>query len=140
MTKVLSETEALAVLREGKIGRLGCVDDEGPYVVPINYLLEDDAVYSHSLPGKKIAAMRSSPRVCLQVDQIFDELHWRSAIAFGHFEEIHSQVERRAVIDKLLLRFPKLTPVESMIVEDAYAPDSVVFRIRVGNVTGMEEI
>lgn len=139
MTGILTETEALAVISAGKVGRLGCIDKEEPYVVPINYLLDEGSIYSHSLPGRKIDAMRAHPRACLQVDQIVDDFHWRSAIAFGNFEEIDRLSERRAILGKILARFPKLTPVESMIVRDAAAPDSVVFRIVVDRITGVEE-
>ena len=139
MSKVLSEEEALALISAGKIGRLGCVDNGEPYVVPINYVVEERSIYSHSLPGRKIDAMRAHPRSCLQVDQINDDFHWRSAIAFGDFEEIIRPNYRRAIISKLLSRFPQLTPVESMIAHDAAAPDSVVFRIIVDRVTGVEE-
>ena len=139
MTKPLREVDAFDVILNSKVGRLGCIDNDEPYVVPINYLLEGDSIYSHSLPGKKIQAMRTHPRVCLQVDQIDGEFRWRSAIAFGTFEEIQLPMERRSIIAKLLARFPQLTPVESAIVHDAAAPDSVVFRIVVDRVTGVEE-
>jgi nitroimidazol reductase NimA-like FMN-containing flavoprotein (pyridoxamine 5'-phosphate oxidase superfamily) len=138
-TRVLSDAEAHEVIKTGKVGRLGCIDKDEPYVVPINYLLDGKSIYSHSLPGKKIDSMRSRPRVCLQVDHIDDDFHWRSAIAFGNFEEIVRPNDRRAILGKLLSRFPQLTPVESMIVHDAAAPDSVVFRIIVDRVTGVEE-
>ena len=140
MTRVLSDTEAHEVIKTGKVGRLGCIDKDEPYVVPINYLVDEGSIYSHSLPGRKIDAMRSHPRACLQVDQINDDFHWRSAIAFGNFEEISLPRDRRAIIGKLLSRFPQLTPVESMIAHDAAAPDSVVFRIIVDRVTGVEEV
>jgi nitroimidazol reductase NimA-like FMN-containing flavoprotein (pyridoxamine 5'-phosphate oxidase superfamily) len=139
MTKFLTEAEAIELVKAGKIGRLGCVDQEGPYVVPINYLLDDGEIYSHALPGKKINAMRAEPRVCLQVDHIQDDLHWSSAIVFGRFEEIRSPQRRRVVISKLLTGFPKMTPVETMIVQDAAAPDSIVFKIVVDRVTGVQE-
>jgi nitroimidazol reductase NimA-like FMN-containing flavoprotein (pyridoxamine 5'-phosphate oxidase superfamily) len=139
VNRVLSDAEAREVIKAGKVGRLGCIDKDEPYVVPINYLLDERSIYSHSLPGRKIDAMRSHPRACLQVDQIDDDFHWRSAIAFGNFEEIDRPSERRAILGKLLSRFPKLTPVESRIVQDAAAPDSVVFRIIVDRVTGVEE-
>ena len=139
MSKVLSEEAALALISAGKIGRLGCVDGGEPYVVPINYVVEDRSIYSHSLPGRKIDAMRMHPRVCLQVDQIADDFHWRSAIAFGDFEEIRAPSDRRSILSKLLARFPSLTPVESVMVQDASAPDSVVFRIRIDRITGMTE-
>ncbi len=139
MTRVLSEAEAHEVIKAGKVGRLGCIDNDEPYVVPINYIVDEGSIYSHSLPGRKIDAMRAHPRSCLQVDQINDDFHWRSAIAFGDFEEIIRPNYRRAIISKLLSRFPQLTPVESMIAHDAAAPDSVVFRIIVDRVTGVEE-
>ena len=140
MTKVLSEAEATEVIKTGKVGRLGCVDKGEPYVVPINYLLDDDgSIYSHSLPGRKIDAMKVHPRACLQVDHIDDDFHWRSAIAFGNFEEMDRPGERRAILGKILARFPKLTPVESRIVQDAAAPDSIVFRIVVDRISGVEE-
>ena len=139
MTRTLSPSEALELIQRGKVGRLGCVDKGEPYVVPINYLLEGESIYSHSLPGKKIDALRSNARACLQVDQIVDDFHWQSAIAFGIFEEVALPTERRKMIEKLLTRFPNLTPVESMMVRDAASPDSIVFRIIIDRVTGVEE-
>lgn len=139
VTRVLSDAEALEVIKAGKVGRLGCVDKDEPYVVPINYLVDEGSIYSHSLPGKKVDALRAHPRACLQVDHIDDDFHWRSAIAFGSFEEISLPRDRRIILGKLLSRFPMLTPVESMIVRDAGAPASVVFRIVVDRVTGVEE-
>jgi nitroimidazol reductase NimA-like FMN-containing flavoprotein (pyridoxamine 5'-phosphate oxidase superfamily) len=139
VNRILSDAEAREVIKAGKVGRLGCIDKDEPYVVPINYLLDEGSIYSHALPGRKIDAMRSHPRACLQVDQIDDDFHWRSAIAFGNFEEIDRPSERRAILGKLLSRFPKLTPVESRIAQDAAAPPSVVFRIIVDRITGVEE-
>ena len=139
MTGVLGKTEAFEVVKSGKVGRLGCIDQDEPYVVPINYVVDDEVIYSHSLPGKKIDAMRAHSRVCLQVDHVDDDFHWRSAIAFGRFEEIHKPTDRHFVLTKLLNRFPRLTPVESTMARDAAAPDSIVFRIVVDRVTGVEE-
>ena len=137
--KPLQDDEARELLSTHKIGRLGCVDDGEPYVVPINFVFEDDTIYSHSLPGRKIEALRAHPRACLQVDSIEDDFHWRSAIAYGDFEEIRIPSDRRLILSKLLARFPLLTPVESVMAQDAYASDSVVFRIRIDRITGMAE-
>jgi uncharacterized protein len=137
--RVLTEEQARALLRDGKIGRLGCVDNGEPYIVPINYLIEDGMIYSHSLPGRKIRALRTHPRACLQVDQVNDDFHWRSAIAFGHFGEVNDELERAQVLRKLLERFPMLTPVESQLAKDAAPPKVIVFRIRIERVTGVAE-
>jgi len=133
------EKEGEELLTAARIGRLGCVDNGEPYVVPISYYFEDGSIYSHSLPGHKIDILRSHPRACLQVDDIENDFNWRSAIAYGDFEEIHGPAERLAILRKLLSRFPLLTPVESTMALDASAPDSVVFRIRVDRITGVAE-
>jgi nitroimidazol reductase NimA-like FMN-containing flavoprotein (pyridoxamine 5'-phosphate oxidase superfamily) len=137
--KALLEEEARALLSACRVGRLGCVDNGEPYVVPINYVFEDEAIYSHSLPGRKIEALRAYPRSCLQVDEIENDFSWRSVIAYGNFEEIRIPSERRSILGKLLARFPQLTPVESVMAQDASAPDSVVFRIRIDRMTGVAE-
>ena len=139
MMKALQEDEARALLTACRIGRLGCVDNGEPYVVPINFVFENDSIYSHSLPGRKIEVLRANPRACLQVDEIENDFNWRSVIAYGNFEEIRVPSDRRSILSKLLARFPLLTPVESVMAQDASAPDSVVFRIRIDRITGMAE-
>lgn len=137
--RALLEEEARSLLNFAKVGRLGCVVNGEPYIVPINYLFEGGAIYIHTLPGRKLEALRRHPRACLQVDEIRDDFNWRSAIAYGNFEEVRVPSDRTSILGKLLARFPLLTPVESQMVEDANAPDSVVFRIRVDRITGMTE-
>src|SRR4026207_1531061 len=90
-------------------------------------------------PGPKIPGRRESPRACVQVDEIESDLHWRSAIAFGKYEEITKSNEREEVLGSLLRQFPMLTPVESAIAVDASAPQVIVFRIRIDRLTGMSE-
>jgi nitroimidazol reductase NimA-like FMN-containing flavoprotein (pyridoxamine 5'-phosphate oxidase superfamily) len=139
MMKVLTSEEARELFQFAKVARLGCAVNGEPYVVPINCHLEDDCLYSHSLPGLKISGLRENPRACVQVDQIENDLHWRSAIAFGKFEEITSMDERAHVLNKLLRKFPMLTPVESAIAVDGSAPEVIVFRIRIERITGVSE-
>jgi nitroimidazol reductase NimA-like FMN-containing flavoprotein (pyridoxamine 5'-phosphate oxidase superfamily) len=138
MLKQMSPDEAREVIQQGKIGRLGCVIESGPYVVPVGYYLLDDSIYSHSLMGKKIYALRADPRACLQVDEIIDSYHWRSAIAFGHYEEVTSDGERDRILRGLVERFPFFTPVESVPVHDGQS-SVIVFRIRIREVTGVSE-
>ena len=139
MIKQLDQNQSQDLLRRERMGRLGCIADHDPYVVPVNYVFDGECAYSHSLPGQKIDAMRSHPRVCLQVDKIQDEWNWQSVLAFGSYEEITNRQERADALNRLLSRFSRLTPVESFIAEDAGAPAPIVFRIRVDKLTGISE-
>lgn len=139
MMKMLSEDEARKLFQFARVARLGCIVNGEPYVVPINCHLEDDYLYSHSLPGRKISGLRENPRACIQVDEIESDLRWRSAIAFGKFEEVTKPGERADVLGKLLRSFPMLTPVESAIAVDGTAPEVIVFKIRIERITGVSE-
>lgn len=139
MIKTLSLSEARDLLRERRLARLGCIIDGEPYVVPVNYYLDGDCAYVHSLPGRKIEALRLNPRACLQVDDIKDDIVWRSALAYGTYEEIKNPDERARVMNAFYERFPLLTPVESAIVQDAAPPAVIVFRIRINEVSGIKE-
>jgi uncharacterized protein len=135
----LSYDEAHKLLQSARVARLGCVVHGEPYIVPINLNVEGDCIYSHSLPGLKIVALRKNPSACVQVDEVESDLHWRSVLAFGKFEEVLNQTERREILAKLLRRFPRLTPVESAIAEDGSVQEVIVYRIRIGRLTGVAE-
>lgn len=139
MLRMLSEQETRRMFQAARVVRLGCILNDEPYVVPINCHLEGDYLYSHSLSGLKISALRENPRACVQVDEIESDLHWRSAIAFGKFEEITKANERADILTKILRDFPMLTPVESAIAVDGSTQQVIVFRIKIERLTGVSE-
>jgi uncharacterized protein len=135
----LSEKESLQILGTGRVGRLGCIVDGGPYIIPINYYFEEGCIYSHSLPGLKTKALNENPRACLQVDVVESDVRWESVLAFGNYEEVTNPTERSKILNMLLRRFPMLTPVEAAIFDDAVPPSVIVFRIRLDRLTGVAE-
>ena len=139
MMKMLNNEEARRLFDVARVARLGCIVNGEPYVIPINCLLDGDYLYSHSLPGLKISGLRDNPRACVQVDEIESDLRWRSAIAFGAYEEITKANERAEVLTKLLHKFPMLTPVESAIAVDGAVAEVIVFRIHIERLTGVSE-
>ena len=133
----LRDKDALAILREGTLGRLGCIAPGWPYVVPVNYFFDGKDIYIHTLPGKKLDALHANSRACLQVDEIKDSYNWRSVIAYGTFEEVSDDKTRDTVLAKLYSKLPHMTPVESRLVNGSTG--TIVFRIKVEEVTGMAE-
>jgi nitroimidazol reductase NimA-like FMN-containing flavoprotein (pyridoxamine 5'-phosphate oxidase superfamily) len=74
----------------------------------------------------------------LQVDKLENAYTWRSAIAFGQYEEITSPDERYWFMRCILVRFPHLTPVESIASEEEQ-DKIVIFRIRIEAVSAVGE-
>ena len=139
MISRLSPEQSYALLRGGRVARLGVVACGEPYVVPVNYAFDGEYVYFHSLPGRKVEAVREEPRVCVQVDDIQGDYCWRSVNAFGRCEEVRDGAGRAHALRLLLSLFPRLTPVESLMAADAGSPAPLAFRVRVERVTGLGE-
>lgn len=138
MITELGPKEAEELLREQRLGRLGCTVDNEPYVVPVNYLFgEDGCIYIHTLPGQKVNQLRSNPRACLQVDDIADDYNWRSVIAYGSYEEVTEEEEREQRLAALFRHLPHLSPVESRM--KSGREQAILFRIRVDRITGISE-
>ena len=136
MINQLGERESRALLSGEITGRLGCSDHGKPYIVPIHYVYDNECVYALSSPGHKIDVLRDNPNACLQVDEIRDDEHWSSVLAFGLYEEVSDGKERERILADLSKRFPHTT--EEPRAEKG-EPEPIVFRIRVTDITGVYE-
>jgi nitroimidazol reductase NimA-like FMN-containing flavoprotein (pyridoxamine 5'-phosphate oxidase superfamily) len=85
------------VLRSEILGRIGCVANGWPYVVPVTYVYDGESVYAHTGEGMKLRAMRACPQVCLEVEQIRSMANWRTVLVRGYFEELLSDRQERAM-------------------------------------------
>ena len=138
----LTRQESLALLARTRLGRLGCTQGSQPYVVPVYFAYEDNALYSFATLGQRIEWMRANPLVCIEVDEIVDQQQWESVIVFGRYEELPDTSEwqgARAVAYQLLQKSP-------MWWEPAYVQSihggtprplvPIVYRIHIARITG----
>jgi len=146
----LAPEEIEQLLASEITGRIGCHADGRTYVVPITYAYQSGHVYCHSPDGQKIRMMRKNPVVCFEVDRVEDIGKWRSAIAFGRFEELGGR-EALDAMDILIARFAAIEraqqgPYPSYVLRasEAESPRAdgrpiVLFRIRLIEKTGRFE-
>ncbi|RZA01679.1 MAG: pyridoxamine 5'-phosphate oxidase family protein [Sphingobacteriaceae bacterium] len=104
----LNEVQIESLLKQQVIGRLACHADGTTYIVPINYVYDGANIYSHSAEGKKIEMMRKNPEVCFEVDEIENVFKWKSAIAWGRFEEITDLDEKQQAMQGIIHRIMPL--------------------------------
>lgn len=74
-------------------GRLACVSNNRPYIVPIYFSYDADCLYCFSTLGQKIEWMRENPLVCVEVDEIAAHDNWVSVVALGHYLEFSNSPE-----------------------------------------------
>ncbi len=133
----LPEAEIEALLRTAVVGRIACGagaaagDDGRPFLVPLAYGYDGEAIYAHSGPGRKIRLMRVQPLVSFEVDAVEAADHWRSVIAEGSYEEIVEPDERAHA---LAIIYPPPAAVPAL------PADTVVYRIRLTAKSGRYEL
>jgi PPOX class probable F420-dependent enzyme len=109
---------ALAMLREGRVGRLGSVDSAGqPLVVPVCYVFDGRVCYSavdakpKRVAGRALARIRNieaNPHVSLTVDHYDEEwTRLRYVIVQGHAALIGEAAERARSVDLLRDKYPQ---------------------------------
>lgn len=92
IVREMTHNECTEVLAASRLGRLACVNDDQPYIIPIHYAFKADFLYSFSMPGQKIDWMRSNPKICVQVDIFTEPLAWKSVIIYGLYEELPDRI------------------------------------------------
>jgi uncharacterized protein len=138
----ISEKECLDVLSRASIGRLGCAQDNQPYIVPVYFAYEPGKIYLFSTHGKKIDWMRANPKVCLEVEETRSQSDWVTVIANGRYEELPAPqyAEDLAHARKLLEKKSQwwLNALAERRIEE---PDELIeplfFRIIIDSVSGL---
>lgn len=134
--RVLPPDQIEDLLHSAIVGRIACcghgaTGDGRPYLVPLAYGYDGEAVYAHSGPGRKLDLMRAEPRVTFEVDEAQASDRWRSVIAEGTFEEIAEPDER---LQALRVMYPEPAAIPDL------GAQTVVFRIRLTAKRGRYEV
>ena len=64
----LTKSECFGLLAGGNFGRVAVVDDYGPVVFPVSFVLDRHTVVFRTEPGTKLHAAGRGSRVCFEAD------------------------------------------------------------------------
>lgn len=134
---ILPDDDIEALLRNSIVGRIACCacgaagDDGRPFLVPLAYGYDGEAVYAHSGPGRKIQLMRAQPLVSFEVDSAEAPDRWRSVIAEGTYEELTDPADQSRA---LAIIYPP--PAQIPELND----DVIIYRIKLTAKSGRFEV
>ena len=140
----LSTLECIKMLTASRLGRLACVLDGRPYVVPIYFAYADNHLYAFSMPGKKIECMRANPAVSAVIEKHGRGREWKSVVVDGHYEELPDRIGHKRERDHAWSLLSKHVDwwepgaLKPMMPPVADHSDHVFFRISVDQLSGRE--
>ena len=115
--KEISErNEIEKIITQSQVCRLAMTDGDRPYVVPLCFGYEDNALYFHSaIKGKKLNILRRNPNVCFEFDidcnvRAADKacdwgMQYRSVIGYGKASIVESDRSRHKALDIIMRQY-----------------------------------
>jgi nitroimidazol reductase NimA-like FMN-containing flavoprotein (pyridoxamine 5'-phosphate oxidase superfamily) len=115
--QIVDRDELDRILRQTSVARLGLIDGDRPYVVPLHFAYEGDVVWFHcAAEGRKLECLRQNPAVCVEVDRLV-AIHtgpsacndwtsnYESVIAFGSGEIVEDEAVMRQGLTAIMRKY-----------------------------------
>ena len=122
-----------SILQKAVVCRLALAVNDSPYIVPVNFGYDGQAIYFHSArEGQKIDMLKANNRVCIQADADYDlvktnractwSFKYRSVIGYGRAYIIDDPESKKKALDIIMAHYAEgkfeyvAAEVEKMIV------------------------
>lgn len=134
------------ILYGSDICRIAMVDGSSPYIVPLNYGYDGNALYIHSASaGRKIEILKQNNRVCFEIEYhsqiVRNEIpcewtaKYRSLIGYGTIEFITGHEEKKKGLDKIMAHYGKTGKNEY---KDNHIENMIILKLNIEEVSGKQ--
>ena len=114
--EISDESVIKSIIEKAKVCRLGMIDGNRPYIVPLCFGYQDNVLYFHgALKGRKIDLLRKNSNVCFEFDLISEPLEaedacdwgmrYQSVIGFGKAFFIENPDEKRRALGIIMAQY-----------------------------------
>jgi hypothetical protein len=136
--------EIATIMRKSLVCRIALVDGNGPYIVPVNFVMRNNHLYFHSaVKGKKITILKKNNRVCFEVDYDVEIVQgdspcswgtkYLSAIGFGRASLIEDSEAKKEALNWLI---EKYAGTNDFSYDEDVLKKMIVIAIKIENMTG----
>lgn len=136
------------ILQKAKVCRLGLLDGELPYIVPVHYGYHERVIYIHAAKeGKKIDLIRKNPKVCFEIELDHKIINtgipcnwstsYKSIIGYGTALLLADREDKKKALEILIKHYSP----ETFYDFSKKMVDSVtIIKITIENMTGKQSI
>jgi len=142
--EISSRQEIDAIIRSALVCRIALADGDEPYVVPVSFGYDCDAIYIHTATsGRKIDFIEANSRVCFELEDNVslqaddgDACKWtfafESVIGYGTITELETAVEKARGLNQIMLHYSG----REWDIDETATATTRVWRIDIESVTG----
>ena len=144
--KEISEISDInAILKKAKVCRLGMVNGDRPYVVPLCFGFQGNVLYFHSaLNGQKIDCLRNNPNVCFELDLIAEPkeseepcswtMKYQSVIGFGKAVFVEDLDEKHKALKIIMAQYSD----QQFQFSDSKVKATAIIKVDIESMTGKQ--
>jgi len=134
-----------SIIFEAKVCRLGMVDGDQPYVVPLSFGYHENTLYFHTgKKGRKMAILKKNNRVCFEMEVGLEivpadnpckwNMRYKSVVGFGRAVILENPAEKIKALDVIVKHYGgALTSYDEKQVNGL-----AVIKVTIDSVTGKE--
>lgn len=142
--EITNRREIDLILSKATVCRIGLIDQDAPYIVPLNFGYSNNCLYFHSAPnGKKIELLKKNPLVCFEVD-IHHEIiytglpcrwstNYESVIGYGKTSFITEMEQKQKALHIIIDHY---SPGSSYVFPEKNLKEVTVIKIEISQMTG----
>lgn len=146
--EISSRREIDEIIRSALVCRIAFADGSEPYVVPVSFGYDGDALFIHTArSGRKIDFIEANSRVCFELEANVaiqaddrDACEWtfafESVIGYGAITELESAEDRALGLNQIMLHYSG----REWDIDEAAIATTRVWRIDVESVTGKRSL
>jgi nitroimidazol reductase NimA-like FMN-containing flavoprotein (pyridoxamine 5'-phosphate oxidase superfamily) len=143
--EIADRAEQLRILDDARVLRLGLIEGDRPYVVPMNFGRDGDDLWLHAAAtGLKLECIRRHPQVCVEVDHLVRMVvgesacghwtsHYESVIGHGSAEIVTEKAQKVHGLQTIMRKYSGRADWEF---EEEQVAKTTVIRVRLESLTG----
>ncbi|MBN2863006.1 MAG: pyridoxamine 5'-phosphate oxidase family protein [Bacteroidales bacterium] len=134
------------ILSRSEVCRIALIDNDRPYIVPLNYGYKNNSIYFHSSQlGKKVELLKLNNKVCFEIE-LFSQIvkrdnpcdwstKYRSVIGYGTIEFIEDSDKKRVGLDIIMAHYGKSN---KNIYNDTLIDKVLILKLKIEEISGKQ--
>lgn len=146
--EIKDKAEIESVIQKAQICRLAMTGEEYPYIVPLCFGYEENALYFHSAAmGRKLDLLKKNNKVCFELDADTEiktgekacqwGMKYKSVIGYGEAFFVEDTEQKRRALDIIMRHYSASPPFEY---PEAALRKTAVVRIDIREMTGKQAV
>ena len=144
--EIIDSTIIQEILSKSEVCRIAMIDNDMPYIVPLNYGYKDNTIYFHSAPfGKKIELLKKNNKVCFEIE-LFTQIvkneflcdwgaKYRSVVGYGTIEFLTDFDHKKEGLDIIIAHYEK---TDKNIYPDKQIEKVLILKLKIEEITGKQ--